>query len=232
MIAFEAAGGQKKELAVDHVLVAAGRAPNVEGLGLEAAGVKYGKTGVEVSDQLRTSNPKIFACGDVCSRFQFTHVADAQARIVIQNALFFGRSKASALTIPWATYTTPEIAHVGMYEKDAKEKGIEVDTLTVPMNSVDRAILDGEDEGFLRIHLKKGTDHILGATLVAEHAGDLLGELCLAITHKIGLGKIASVIHPYPTQGEVIKKAADAWRRTKLTPGVKKFFERWFRVFR
>ena len=232
VIAFEAAGGQKKELAVDHVLVAAGRAPNVEGLGLEAAGVKYGKTGVEVSDQLRTSNPKIFACGDVCSRFQFTHVADAQARIVIQNALFFGRSKASALTIPWATYTTPEIAHVGMYEKDAKEKGIEVDTLTVPMNSVDRAILDGEDEGFLRIHLKKGTDQILGATLVAEHAGDLLGELCLAVTHKIGLGKIASVIHPYPTQGEVIKKAADAWRRTKLTPGVKKFFERWFRVFR
>lgn len=232
LISFEADGGTKKELAVDHVLVAAGRAPNVEGLGLEAAGVKFGKTGVEVSDQLRTSNPKIFACGDVCSRFQFTHVADAQARIVIQNALFFGRSKASALTVPWATYTTPEIAHVGMYEKDAKEKGIEVDTLTVPMNTVDRAILEGEDEGFLRIHLKKGTDQILGATLVAEHAGDMLGELCLAITHKIGLGKIASVIHPYPTQGEVIKKAADAYRRTKLTPGVKKFFERWFRVFR
>ncbi len=231
VISFEAAGGETKELAVDHVLVAAGRAPNVEGLGLEAAGVKYGKAGVEVSDQLRTSNPKIFACGDVCSKFQFTHVADAQARIVIQNALFFGRSKTSALTIPWATYTTPEIAHVGLYEKDAKEKGIEVDTLTVQMNTVDRAILDGEDEGFLRIHLKKGTDQILGATLVAEHAGDMLGELCLAITHKIGLGKIASVIHPYPTQGEVIKKAADAYRRTKLTPGVKKFFERWFRVF-
>ncbi|MEP7013514.1 MAG: mercuric reductase [Acidobacteriota bacterium] len=232
VITFEAAGGAKKELAVDHVLVAAGRAPNVEGLGLEAAGVKYGKTGVEVSDQLRTTNPKIFACGDVCSKFQFTHVADAQARIVIQNALFFGRSKTSALTLPWATYTTPEIAHVGMYEKDAKEKGIEVETLTVQMNTVDRAILDGEDEGFLRIHLKKGTDQILGATLVAEHAGDMLGELCLAVTHKIGLGKIASVIHPYPTQGEVIKKAADAYRRTKLTPGVKKFFERWFRVFR
>src|SRR6185295_8685105 len=231
VIAFEA-HGTKKEIAVDHILVAAGRAPNVEGLGLNAAGVEHTKAGVLVSDQLRTSNPRIFACGDVASRFQFTHVADAQARIVIQNAFFFGRGKASALTIPWATYTTPEIAHVGMYEKDAREKGIEVDTLTVPLHDIDRAILDGEDEGFLRLHLRKGTDEILGATLVAEHAGDMLGELCLAITHKIGLGKIASVIHPYPTQGEVIKKAADAWRRTKLTPGVKKFFERWFRVFR
>ncbi len=232
VVTFEGAGGERKQLEVDHVLVAAGRAPNVEGLGLEAAGVKYGKTGVEVGDNLRTSNSKIYACGDVCSKFQFTHTADAQARIVIQNSLFFGRGKVSALTIPWATYTTPEIAHVGMYEKDAKAKGIEVDTLTVKLDTVDRAILDGEDEGFLRIHLKKGTDEILGATLVAEHAGDMLGELCLAITHKIGLGKIASVIHPYPTQGEVIKKAADAWRRTKLTPGVKKFFERWFKVFR
>ena len=224
--------GQKKEIVTDGILVAAGRAPNVEGLGLEAAGVKYTSRGVDVDARLRTSNKSIFACGDVASRFQFTHVADAQARIVIQNALFFGRSKASALTIPWCTYTTPEIAHVGLYEKDAKEQGIAVDTLTVPLSSVDRAILDGADEGFLRVHLEKGKDRILGATLVAEHAGDMIGELCLAITHGIGLGKIASVIHPYPTQGEVIKKAADQWRRTKLTPGVKKLFERWFRVFK
>ena len=214
------------------ILIATGRAPNVEGLGLEAAGVKYTKRGVEVDDNLRTSNKNVFACGDVASRFHFTHVADAQARIVIQNALFFGRLKASALTIPWCTYTTPEIAHVGLYEKDAKERGIEVDTLTVPLSSVDRAILDGADEGFLRVHLEKGKDRILGATLVADHAGDMIGELCLAITHGIGLGKIASVIHPYPTQGEVIKKAADQWRRTKLTPGVRKLFERFFRVFK
>ncbi|MEA2558691.1 MAG: hypothetical protein QOH06_195 [Acidobacteriota bacterium] len=221
-----------REIPADKVLVAAGRAANVEGLGLEAAGVKYTKRGVEVDDNLRTSNKNVFACGDVASRFHFTHLADAQARIVIQNALFFGRSKASALTIPWCTYTTPEIAHVGLYEKDAKERGLEVDTLTVPLSSVDRAILDGAEEGFLRVHLEKGKDRILGATLVADHAGDMIGELCLAITHGIGLGKIASVIHPYPTQGEVIKKAADQWRRTKLTPGVKKLFERWFRVFR
>lgn len=223
--------GERREIEADGILVAAGRAVNVEGLGLEAAGVKYTQRGVEVDDNLRTSNKKIFACGDVASRFQFTHIADAQARIVIQNALFFGRSKASALTVPWCTYTTPEIAHVGLYERDAKERGTEVDTLTVPLSSVDRAILDGADEGFLRLHLEKGKDRILGATLVAEHAGDMIGELCLAITHGIGLGKIASVIHPYPTQGEVVKKAADQWRRTKLTPGVKKLFERWFRMF-
>lgn len=228
VVVFEA-GGQRQELTVDQILVAAGRAPNIEGLGLEAAGVAFSPKGVQVDDHLRTTNKNIYACGDVSSRFQFTHVADAQARIVIQNAFFFGRAKASALTIPWCTFTSPEVAHVGMYEKDAKEKGIAVDTLTVPLASVDRALLDGADEGFLRIHLEKGKDRILGATLVAEHAGDMIGELCLAITHGIGLGKIASVIHPYPTQGEVVKKAADTWRRGKLTPKVKKAFDWWFR---
>jgi pyruvate/2-oxoglutarate dehydrogenase complex dihydrolipoamide dehydrogenase (E3) component len=230
VIALEVAG-QRQEVRADAILCAAGRVPNVEGLGLEAAGVRYGKQGVEVDDHLRTSNPRIFACGDVASRFQFTHLADAQARLVIQNALFFGRGKASALTIPWCTYTSPEIAHVGMYEKDAKEKGIEIDTLTVPLGEVDRAILDGADEGFLRLHVKKGSDTILGATLVADHAGDMLGELCLAVTHGIGLKKIASVIHPYPTQGEVVKKAADAWSRTRLTPMIQKIFGWWFRIF-
>lgn len=227
-------GGARHEAPVDEILLAAGRAPNVEGLGLEAAGVRYTPKGVEVDDNLRTSNPAIYACGDVASRFQFTHLADAQARIVIQNALFFGKAKASALTIPWCTYTTPEVAHVGMYEKDAKEKGIELETLTVHLKDVDRAILDGADEGFLRVHVEKGSKDgkILGATLVAEHAGDMIGELCLAVTHGIGLAKIASVIHPYPTQGEVVKKAADQWRRGKLTPRVKKIFGWWFRTFK
>jgi len=227
-------GGQRQEVAADEILVAAGRAPNVEGMGLEAAGVRYGKKGVEVDDNLRTSNKNVYACGDVASRFQFTHIADAQARIVIQNALFFGRAKASALTIPWCTYTTPEIAHVGVYEKDAREKGLEVETLTIHLADVDRAILDGADEGFLRLHVEKGSKEgkILGATLVAEHAGDMIGELCLAVTHGIGLNRIASVIHPYPTQGEVVKKAADTWRRGKLTPTVKKVFDVFFRTFK
>jgi pyruvate/2-oxoglutarate dehydrogenase complex dihydrolipoamide dehydrogenase (E3) component len=226
--------GARHEVVVDEILVAAGRAPNVEGMGLEAAGVRFGKRGVEVDDHLRTSNPHVYACGDVASRFQFTHIADAQARIVIQNALFFGHSKVSALTIPWCTYTSPEVAHVGLHTREAEEKGIQVDTLTVHLADVDRAILDGDDEGFLRLHLEKGSKEgkILGATLVAEHAGDMIGELCLAITHGIGLGKIASVIHPYPTQGEVVKKAADTWRRGKLTPAVKKGFSWFFRTVR
>jgi pyruvate/2-oxoglutarate dehydrogenase complex dihydrolipoamide dehydrogenase (E3) component len=223
--------GARRELVVDEILVATGRQPNVEGLGLHAAGVRYTPKGVEVDDRLRTSNPRIYACGDVASQFQFTHIADAQARLVIQNALFIPRGKTSALTVPWCTYTSPEVAHVGLYERDAHHRGIAVDTLTVPLADNDRAILDGQDEGFLRVHLERGTDKILGATLVAEHAGDILGELCLAITMGIGLGSIASVIHPYPTQAEVIKKAADTWRRGKLTPRVKKILGWWFRVF-
>lgn len=213
--------GKGYDLTVDKLLVAVGRAPNVEGLNLEAAGVLYDKKGVKVDDQLRTANKRIYACGDICSPYQFTHSADFQARIVIQNALFFGRKKSSALTIPWATYTSPEIAHVGLYEKDAKEKGIQVTTFTQPLSEVDRAILDGETEGFVRVHVRKGTDEILGATIVAAHAGDMLAELTLAMTHNIGLGKIAATIHPYPTQSEAIRKVADQYNRTRLTPRVK-----------
>ena len=153
------------------------------------------------------------------------------ARIVIQNALFFGRARSSALVVPWCTYTSPEVAHVGLYEQNARDLGYEVDTVRVPFTEVDRALLEGEDDGFLKIHLKKGSDKILGATLVAPHAGDMIGALCLAITAGVGLGKIAATIHPYPTQAEVIKKAADKWRRTKLTPTVKRLFEIWLRIF-
>jgi pyruvate/2-oxoglutarate dehydrogenase complex dihydrolipoamide dehydrogenase (E3) component len=216
----------------DEILVALGRQPNIEGLNLEAAGVLYSATGIAVDDRMRTSNRRVYAIGDICSRHQFTHTADAHARLVIANALFFGRGKASRLVIPWCTYTSPEVAHVGLYEKDAKKSGLEVDTITVPLEELDRAVLDGANEGFLRVHLRKGTDRILGATLVAEHAGDMIGELCLAATAGVGLGAIASTIHPYPTQGEIIRKAADAWRRGKLTPRVKKIFDLFFRLVR
>lgn len=220
-------GGSEQAVVVDQLLVAVGRAPNVEGLGLETAGVEFTKKGVVVDDHLRTTNGKIFACGDICSRFQFTHAADFMARIVIQNALFFGRKKMSALTIPWCTYTSPEVAHVGLHPRDAKAKGIELDTFTQEMGKVDRAILDGEDEGFVRIHVRKGTDEILGATIVATHAGDLIGELSLAMTAGIGLGTIAGAIHPYPTQAEAIRKAGDLYNRTRLTPLVKTLFAKW-----
>ena len=154
------------------------------------------------------------------------------ARIVIGNALFFGRGRTSALTIPWCTYTDPEIAHVGLYPHEAEKKGIKVQTSTIALSSVDRAILEGEDDGFLKVHVKKGTDHILGASLVARNAGDMISEISLAMTAGVGLGTIAKTIHPYPTQGEVIKKAADAYNRTRLTPLVKRIFDallRWRR---
>ena len=224
-------GGECREVAVDEILVGVGRAPNVEGFGLDAAGVTFdSRTGVVVDDTLQTSNPKILAAGDCCFQYKFTHTADALARIVIQNALFgfpFMKKKASALTIPWCTYTDPEIAHVGMYEKDAKAKGIPVTTFVQELADVDRAILDGEDEGFIKLHVKTGSDRILGATLVARHAGETLSELTLAITAGIGLSTIAGTIHPYPTQAECVKRAADAFNRTRLTPTVKGLFARW-----
>lgn len=221
--------GTPAEVAVDEILVGAGRAPNTEGLGLEAAGVAYNSGGITVNDQLRTSNPDIFAAGDICSSHKFTHTADAQARILIANALFRGRQKSSALTIPWCTYCDPEIAHVGMYERDAVSKGIAVTTLTIALNEVDRAVLDGETEGFARVHLKKGTDRILGATIVARHAGEMIGEFSLAITNGLGLGAIAKTIHPYPTQAEVIKKLADAHNRSRLTPFLKNVLAGWLK---
>ncbi len=219
--------GKGYDVLVDQLLVAVGRAPNVEGLGLETVGVEFDKKGVKVNDRLQTANPRIFACGDICSPYQFTHAADFMARIVIQNALFKGRAKASSLIIPWATYTSPEIAHVGLYEKDAKAQGIEVDTFTLEMSKVDRAILDGETEGFVRVHVRKGTDEIVGATIVAAHAGDLIGELTLAMKGKLGLKTIGATIHPYPTQAEAIRKTGDLFNRTRLTPFVKKLMNRW-----
>jgi pyruvate/2-oxoglutarate dehydrogenase complex dihydrolipoamide dehydrogenase (E3) component len=225
-------GGEGVRLLVDELLVATGRAPNTEGLGLQAARIEYGPKGVKVDDQFRTTHPKVFACGDVASPLQFTHAADAQARAVLRNALFGGRIKASDLLIPWCTYTSPEVAHVGLYPREAQGQGLEVETIRVELAEVDRARLDGEEEGFLKVHTRAGTDKILGATLVAARAGDMIGELCLAIHAGIGLKTIADTVHPYPTQGEVVKKAADAWNRRRLTPRAKRMLAAWFRLLR
>jgi pyruvate/2-oxoglutarate dehydrogenase complex dihydrolipoamide dehydrogenase (E3) component len=220
--------GKVNSIIVDEILVGSGRVPNVEGLNLEAIGVKYNqKHGVFVNDRLQTTNPRIYAAGDICMNWKFTHAADFAARIVIQNTLFFGGKKLSTLTMPWCTYTDPEIAHVGMYEHEAEAKGMDLDTFLIPFGKVDRAILDGEEEGFVKIHVKKGSDKILGATIVARHAGDMISEITLAMVNNIGLGKIASVIHPYPTQAEAIRKAGDAYNRTRLTPFVKNLFNKW-----
>jgi len=218
--------GQHYDVTVDEILVGVGRTPNVEGLGLETVGVEFDKDGVRVNGRLQTSNAKIFAAGDICSRYKFTHAADAMAQIVIQNALFphpFGLGYASvdSLVMPWCTFTDPEVAHVGMYEKDAIAKGVEVETYTFKLDEVDRAVLDGEEEGFARVHIQKGTDKILGATIVAAHAGEMIGEFSVAMKAGAGAKTIAGTIHPYPTQAEVNKKVVNLWRKAHFTQGTK-----------
>jgi pyruvate/2-oxoglutarate dehydrogenase complex dihydrolipoamide dehydrogenase (E3) component len=221
-----------RELIVDEILVGAGRAPNVENLGLASVDVDFDlREGVVVDDSLRTTNSRIWAVGDVCMRWKFTHAADAAAKIVVQNALFaigpFGRKKLSDLKMPWCTYTEPEIAHVGQYEHDAVDAGIAIDTYQVSIAEANRAVTDGQEEGLVKVNVRKGTDEILGATIVSAHAGDLITQFTMAIQHKIGLGAFTNIIYPYPTQGEAIKRAAGAYTPPRHTPAVKRLFERW-----
>ncbi|MBI4526325.1 MAG: mercuric reductase [Deltaproteobacteria bacterium] len=220
--------GNYYDIVVDEILVGVGRKPNLEELGLDAAGVQYTAQGVTVDDRLRTTNSRIYAAGDICSRYKFTHAADAMARIVIANALFFARRKVTDLVIPWCTYTDPEIAHVGYYEKDARAAGFDVATLTESLDHVDRALLDGEAEGFARVHYDKKNGRMLGGTIVARHAGEMISELTLAIVARQKMEVLSSTIHSYPTQAEVLRKIGDVYMRTKLTPLVKSVFQKWF----
>lgn len=222
----------RRELVVDEIVLGVGRAPNVEDLGLEAAGVGYGPSGVSVDDRLRTTNPRIYAAGDVATSQKFTHVADAMARIVIRNALFRGRAKVSNLTIPWCIYTSPELAQVGLTAVDAEARGVRIRTFTQEFGGVDRAVIDSATEGFVKIHVAEKDDRILGATIVADHASEMITELTLAIREGVGLGALADVIHPYPTQAEAIRKLGDAYNRTRLTPRVKRLFSGWLRLTR
>lgn len=223
-------GGESAEITASHLLVATGRAPNVEGLGLEEAGVEFTEKGIAVDERMRTSNHRVYAIGDVASAYQFTHAADAQARMVVRNALFYGRGSVDDLVIPWCTYTSPELAHVGITAADVRERGDEVRTITIPLEDVDRARTEGETEGFVRVHLAAGSDTVLGATLVAPGAGDLVSQVTQAMTAGIGLGKIGSVIFPYPTVAEALRKAADTLNRDRLTPVARRAFGLFFRA--
>jgi pyruvate/2-oxoglutarate dehydrogenase complex dihydrolipoamide dehydrogenase (E3) component len=217
--------GRVETITVDEILLGAGRKPNIESLNLAQVGVESDAQGIKVNDYLQTTNRKIYAAGDVCMEWQFTHAADAAARIAIKNMLFspfgLGKSKLSSLVMPWVTYTDPEIAHVGLSEAAAQLQGIKYETIKILMANVDRAVTDGETQGFVKILHRCGTDEILGATIVASHAGDTISEVTTAMVNKIGLSKLSSVIHPYPTQADAIKKAADAYRRKLLTPRTK-----------
>jgi pyruvate/2-oxoglutarate dehydrogenase complex dihydrolipoamide dehydrogenase (E3) component len=202
----------------DAVLVAVGRTPNVEGLNLEAAGIRHSKDGVVVNDRLQTTNARVFAAGDISSSYKFTHAADAMARLVVQNALFFGRRRMSQLVIPWCTYTFPEVARVGE---------ISAPSVTIPLADVDRAVLDDATDGFVRMHHEGG--RIRGCTIVAPHAGELIGHVGAAMRKGATLSDLSSTVFPYPTYAEGLRKSGDSWRRTLLTPTAKWFLSRYFR---
>jgi pyruvate/2-oxoglutarate dehydrogenase complex dihydrolipoamide dehydrogenase (E3) component len=225
-------GHGEEQVSAEEILVAVGRAPNIEGMNLEAVGVHYHAQGISVDDRLRTANPHIYAAGDICSSYQFTHAAEALARIALQNALFFGRKQASDLVIPWCTYTDPEIAHAGIYEAEAQKRGLKVETITLKLDSNDRAIVDGATEGFLRVHFNQANGVVLGATLVGRHAGESIGELVLAIQRKMKVSELSGIIHPYPTQAEIIKRLGDASMRTRLKPWMRKLLVKMFSLRR
>ena len=225
--------GASRELEVDEILLGIGRAPNVENIGLTAAGVAFDTArGVHVDDHLRTTNRRIFAAGDVCMSAKFTHAADAAAKLVVRNAFFFGRGRVSALRVPWCTYTDPEVAHVGWYPRDADANGVEIDSYVTPLRANDRSRAEGEEHGFVKIHVKKGTDRVVGATIVARHAGELIATIALGLSAGYGLGRLVDLILPYPTQAEAIKAASGAYTRTRLTPMVARLLGLLIRIAR
>ena len=217
----------ERTLFADALLLAIGRTPNLQSLDLKSAGVEVSEGGLRVNDYLQTSQRHIYAIGDVIGPFLFTHMADAHARVVVRNILApfqFLRQKMDYSVVPWCTYVDPEVAHVGLGEKEAQQKNIDYDLFVVPLEDVDRAVVESEEAGFAKILTAKGSDRILGATIVAPHAGDLLHEFVLAMKAGIGLGKIASTIHAYPTFAELARKAGDKYNRTRLTQRTKKIF--------
>lgn len=211
------------EIVGDTLLVATGRVPNLD-LDLDRAGVRFAKTGIEVDAHLRTTNPRIYAAGDVIGQAQFTHAADHHARLVLRNALFPTPSaRVADLVIPRVTFTHPEVASVGVRVEDADPS---LRAYTVPIGDTDRARTDGETEGYARV-LVDTRGHIRGATIVAEDAGELLAQLTLAMTHKLTMGQLASTIVPYPTRAEGVARLASAWNKERLTPTVAGILKRW-----
>jgi len=212
----------------DALLVATGRAPRVEDLGLDMAGVASSREGITVDDRLRTSNERIYAAGDVCSRYKFTHAADAMARIVVRNALFFGAARMSSLVIPWCTFTSPEVARVGAAGDEAAARGAEA--ITILLSSVDRAVVDEATDGFVRVHHQKG--RIVGATVVAPDAGDLISAIALVMRYGGSLADLSSAVFPYPTISIALRQAGDVYRRSAVTPRLKTALRYYFQVFR
>jgi pyruvate/2-oxoglutarate dehydrogenase complex dihydrolipoamide dehydrogenase (E3) component len=223
--------GETVRVEFDKVLLAIGRKANVEGFGLENLGLALTKTGtVEINEYLQTSLPNIFACGDVAGPYQFTHMASFQAWFASLNAMLGGlwRSKTNYNVVPWATFTDPEVARVGLSETEAIERNVAYELTRYEMEHHDRSLADGEAHGFIKILTVPGKDKILGVTIVGHHAGEVIGEFVFAMTHGMGLKKISAVTHIYPTLLEANKFAANAWRSERLPvkcfPLLEKFF--------
>ena len=218
----------RRSVEADAILIAAGRTPNVEGLGLDAAGIDLDGHGrIRADDRLRTTNRRVYVAGDVVGGRQFTHLADAHARIVVRNALFPGRAKASALTVPECTFTDPEVARVGHTLASAAAAGLGTRDFVQHFDAVDRARLEGEEGGFARVLIEEGSDAIVGATIVGRHAGELIALVALAIESGAGLGDLASIVWPYPTRAQVLGAVADQYQRSRLTPRNRRYLARW-----
>jgi pyruvate/2-oxoglutarate dehydrogenase complex dihydrolipoamide dehydrogenase (E3) component len=204
------------------LILACGRVPNVEGMDLEKAGVKYDtRTGVHIGPTMRTSNKRIYAVGDCCHKMQFTHMADQMARTVIKNACFFGSSKHTDMIVPRVTYTDPEVAQVGLNKVELADQGTEFNEYVYRFEDNDRAICDGDTDGFIKFYTVKGKPKILGCVIVCARAGEMIGEVALAMTNKMTLNHIYGTVHPYPTYGEGFRAAAGKWANTKLTTNAK-----------
>ena len=227
-------GDHEHELVVDKIMVATGRIPNVESLNLEAAGVEYHRRGIKVDKHHRTTNKRIFAAGDICSPFQFTHAAYAQAEYATLNALMPWpyRLNAKDRIMSWVTYTDPEVAHAGIPYSEIQKQKSNLDTYELPIKDNDRAQTESEHRGFCKIHCKKGTDKIIAATIVGENAGEMIAEMSLAITRGMRLRHIQESVHAYPTRAEIIRNTATEWKFSTLTDSMKSMVGVWFKISR
>lgn len=226
-VAVASAGAPSSTFDVDQIVVATGRSPNVQSLGLEQAGVAYGQDGVTVDDRMRTTSPSVYACGDVAGPFRFTHMANQQARVVIQNALFPVKARMDYRAVPWCTFTDPEVARVGLNEAEAQARSLPVRTIRVDFAGIDRAVCDGDTRGFLKVLTPPGRDDILGATLVGAHAGELIHALIMAMRGGLRLRDLAGTVHIYPTLAEIFRRAGDESRKAGFTPTLQGLVKRY-----
>ena len=204
----------KGDIQADEILLSIGRIPNVEELDLKAGGIEFDTVrGIKVDDFLRSSNPDVYAAGDACLALKFTNAAQSSARMAVQNALQNAEQRQGSLIVPWCTFCDPEIAHIGLHVWEARRQSIPIKSFTVMMHDVDRAITDGQDTGFLKIHVAEGSDRILGATIVASRASEMINEMAVIMSAGVGMKALAEVVHTYPAQSEAIVLAAQAYMR-------------------